>query len=243
MVMCLYRFVRLPRAQSASGRRSCASAGALLRCGLAAVALSGAAAHADIYGFVDEKGVAHLASQPLDPRYILFKKEVLPPEGYAADDSAPRNAFDRVRVSAAQRRHYAPLVAAVAREHSIEPALLHAVITVESGYDPKARSPKGAMGLMQLMPDTARRYAVTNVWDPRENLRGGARYLRDLLALFGDNLTLALAAYNAGEAAVAKYGNRIPPYPETLSYVPRVMKQYHALSRTTNRITGPFIAR
>lgn len=205
----------------------------------AAAALAGAAAHADIYGFVDEQGVAHLASQPLDARYILFKKEIPPVEGPATGDpAAVTPASGHTRVSAAQRRHYAPLIAAVAREHRIEPALLHAVITVESGYNPKARSPKGAMGLMQLMPDTARRYAVGNVWDPRENLRGGAHYLRDLLELFGDNLTLALAAYNAGEKAVAKYGNTIPPYPETRSYVPRVLKQYQALTRTAESILG-----
>ena len=92
-----------------------------------------------------------------------------------------------------------------------QPALLHALITVESGYNPNARSPKGAIGLMQLMPETARRYRVTDIWDPDENLRAGARYLRDLLVMFDQNLSLALAAYNAGEAAVVQYGNKIPP--------------------------------
>jgi soluble lytic murein transglycosylase-like protein len=79
---------------------------------------------------------------------------------------------------------------------------------------------------MQLMPDTAQRYAVKNIWDPRENLRGGARYLRDLIAMFRADLSLALAAYNAGEAAVVQAGNRVPPYPETRSYVPRVLAHY-----------------
>jgi soluble lytic murein transglycosylase-like protein len=142
---------------------------------------------------------------------------------------APRRT---TRVNPADRKHYTPLVSAVARELELDPALLHAVITVESGYNPRARSPKGAIGLMQLMPDTARRYDVADIWDPRDNLRGGARYLRDLLALFNNNLSLALAAYNAGEGAVAQHGNKIPPFAETLSYVPRVLQQYHLLNGT-----------
>src|SRR5262249_6498573 len=103
------------------------------------------------------------------------------------------------------------------------------------GYNPKARSPKGAIGLMQLMPDTAQRYKVANIWDPGENVRGGARYLRDLLALFNNDLSLVLAAYNAGEDAVAQYGNKIPPYAETRNYVPRVLQQYQLLSTSRAR--------
>ena len=202
---------------------------------LVAVLLAPGWARADIYGFVDENGVAHLASTPLDHRYFLFKKEPLPaspPAGQAGIATAtmlgPQNA---IGFNPEDRRRYAPLIAMVAREQRLEPALLHAVITVESGYNPSARSPKGAAGLMQLMPETARRYEVENIWDPGQNLRGGARYLRDLLATFNDDLSLALAAYNAGENTVAQYGNRIPPYPETQSYVPRVLQQYRALSR------------
>src|SRR5262245_54522232 len=137
---------------------------------------------ADIYGYVDENGVAHLASTPLDSRYYLFKREPRPAALPARDAeevpvAAPRRT---THVNPAQRKQYTPRIAAAAREYGLEPALLHAVITVESGYNPKARSPKGAMGLMQLMPDTARRYDVADVWDPRQNLHGGARYLRDL---------------------------------------------------------------
>jgi soluble lytic murein transglycosylase-like protein len=121
---------------------------------------------------------------------------------------------------------YAELIRTVAREEQVDPALLHAVITVESGYNARALSPKGAVGLMQLMPDTARRYAVSDIWDPVENLRGGARYLRDLLGMFNDNLTLAVAAYNAGEKAVIRHGHRIPPYSETQNYVPKVLGFY-----------------
>ena len=197
---------------------------ALLACGWA---------RADIYGFIDENGVAHLSNTPLDSRYYLFKKESRPMLLPGSDDAAdvPVPAPRRTtRVNPADRKYYTPLISAIAKEQRLDPALLHAVITVESGYNPKARSPKGAIGLMQLMPDTAKRYDVANIWDPLENLRDGARYLRDLLALFDNNLSLALAAYNAGEGAVAQYGNKIPPYAETLAYVPRVLQQYHLLN-------------
>jgi hypothetical protein len=216
---------------------------------LAAALLAGAAlfAHApasiaDIYGYVDENGVAHLSNTPLDNRYYLFKKEPRPPVLPGAEDTAinvPVPAPRRTtHVNPAYRKQYTPLITAVAREHKLEAALLHALITVESGYNPNARSPKGAIGLMQLMPETAKRYAVTDIWDPEENLRGGARYLRDLLAMFNDNLSLALAAYNAGEGAVVQYGNKIPPYPETLNYVPRVLQQYHLLSAAADTGTS-----
>ena len=125
------------------------------------------------------------------------------------------------------------MVSAIAGELRIDPALVHAVIAVESAHNPRARSPRGASGLMQLMPDTARRYHVRDIWDPRDNIRGGVRYLSDLLFMFNDNLSLALAAYNAGEGAVMQAGNRIPPYAETRQYVPRVMQQYQRYRATT----------
>lgn len=102
------------------------------------------------------------------------------------------------------------------------------MVTVESAYDPRAVSPKGATGLMQLMPDTAKRFGVTDRTDPLENLRGGARYLNVLMAMFDNNLRLVIAAYNAGEGAVMRNGNRIPPYPETRAYVPRVLHYYES---------------
>jgi soluble lytic murein transglycosylase-like protein len=104
------------------------------------------------------------------------------------------------------------------------------VITVESGYNPSAVSRAGAVGLMQLMPETAKRYNVTNRHDPEQNIHAGAQYLSDLLRMFDNNLQLAIAAYNAGEQAVMKYGNRIPPYRETLAYVPKVMSFYKRYS-------------
>lgn len=121
---------------------------------------------------------------------------------------------------------YDRMVNRVARTYGLESALLHAVISVESRYSPRAVSKAGAIGLMQLMPKTAKRYGVVDPLDPLQNLRGGAKYLRYLLKKYNNDRNLALAAYNAGEASVAKYGNRIPPYPETTDYVPRVMGYY-----------------
>lgn len=126
---------------------------------------------------------------------------------------------------------YAPLVEEAARQSRLDPRLLHAVIATESGYNPAARSPKGAQGLMQLMPATARRYGVVNAFEPRNNILGGARYLADLLVMFDQDVQLALAAYNAGEHAVLRHGRRIPPFRETTAYVPRVMSYYKAFSR------------
>ncbi|HYQ92338.1 MAG TPA: transglycosylase SLT domain-containing protein [Candidatus Competibacteraceae bacterium] len=130
-----------------------------------------------------------------------------------------------VRLDIVNRQRLLPSIQQVAVAYQLEPALLHAVISAESAYNPQARSPKGARGLMQLMPDTARRFGVSDPYDPTDNLQGGARYLRWLLDLFND-LRLALAAYNAGEGAVQRYGNSIPPYPETRTYVQRVLEFY-----------------
>ncbi len=125
------------------------------------------------------------------------------------------------------------MIRVAAAAHRVEESLLHAIIEVESGFDPDARSSAGAVGLMQLMPDTARRYGVADRSDPAQNIDGGARYLRDLLAAFKGDLRLVLAAYNAGEGAVLRHGLRVPPYAETMSYVPAVLARYetHALSR------------
>lgn len=123
------------------------------------------------------------------------------------------------------KRRFSPLIDRVADTMSLEAALVHAVVRAESAYDPSAVSKKGAVGLMQLMPDTAHRYGVRDRYDPRQNLSGGSRYLRDLLDRFED-LALALAAYNAGESAVIDYGGQIPPFPETQQYVRRVMTFY-----------------
>jgi len=127
----------------------------------------------------------------------------------------------------ASKARFDQMVAEVALVHGLDSALLHAVISVESRYNPNAVSRAGAVGLMQLMPATAKRYGVKDSFDPAQNLHGGAKYLRDLLTLFDSDINLVLAAYNAGEYAVIKNGNRIPPFPETRKYVPRVMGYYH----------------
>ncbi|WP_051376776.1 lytic transglycosylase domain-containing protein [Burkholderia sp. WSM2232] len=117
-----------------------------------------------------------------------------------------------------------------AREYNVPPALVRAVVTTESSFDPQAVSPKGALGLMQLMPATARRFGAADSMDPRTNLRAGTRYLRWLLDRFDSDLNLAVAAYNAGEGAVDRYGGQIPPYPETREYVTKVLARYRAYS-------------
>jgi soluble lytic murein transglycosylase-like protein len=129
----------------------------------------------------------------------------------------------------ASQRPYAQEVSQAAASNDLPEALLHAVIRIESGYNPSARSVKGAAGLMQLMPDTAREMGVTNVWDPSSNIQGGARYLKQLMVMFGNDVSLAVAAYNAGPAAVSKRGNVIPPFAETQRYVPDVLRDYHRL--------------
>lgn len=127
---------------------------------------------------------------------------------------------------AARRKALEPLVQRVATAHGVHAALLKAIIEVESGFNAGARSPKGAIGLMQVMPATAARYGHFNLYSPEENMDVGARYLRDLLRMFDGNVHLAVAAYNAGENAVIRHGRRIPPYQETIKYVPMVMERY-----------------
>jgi len=119
------------------------------------------------------------------------------------------------------------LVQRIASAHGVHAALLKAVIEVESGFNARALSPKGAMGLMQLMPATAARYGRFNLYTPEENLDAGAHYLHDLLAMFDGNVRLAVAAYNAGENAVIRSGRKVPAYAETQRYVPMVLERYN----------------
>jgi len=127
----------------------------------------------------------------------------------------------------ARRTELEPLVQRIANSHGIRAALLKAVIEVESGFNSRALSPKGAIGLMQLMPTTAARYGQFDLYSPEENLDVGARYLHDLLAMFNGDVRLAVAAYNAGENAVIHSGWKVPAYPETMRYVPMVLERYN----------------
>ena len=179
-------------------------------------------AMADIFTFKDENGVVHFTNIPNgDKRYKLLRKE--------GDNPAPNLSWSRPSSwlpSEALIRQYSPIIERASLAYGVEKALVHAVISAESGYNPYAISRTGATGIMQLMPDTAKRYGVKNVLDPVDNINGGVRYLKDLLVLFNGNIELAVAAYNAGENAVIRYGNRIPPYAETVQYVPRVLGFY-----------------
>ena len=207
-------------------------------------------AHADIWGYVDERGTAHFASEQVDARYTLFfrgegefdsRKDVPSHASVAAPAGPLTGAASRLAAlidgSPAYRQHSAVLREA-SSVHGVDYALLRALVAAESGFDPQAVSPKGAVGLMQLMPDTARRYGVRDdkkatvekkLTDPRTNTQAGTRYLRYLLDLFPGQLELAIAAYNAGEGAVQRAGNRIPLYKETQNYVRTVMQLYTAL--------------
>jgi soluble lytic murein transglycosylase-like protein len=198
-------------------RRSIACSSAAL---LAASFLGSFDARADIYSFTDEGGVVHFTNIPnTDKRYKLVYRE-------APAVTAPRPSKAWMP-SEADIRRFQGIVEAAASSHGVDKALVNAVISAESAYNPNAISRKGASGLMQLMPETARRYGVQNIFDPVENIHGGVRYLRDLLAMFNGNVRLAVAGYNAGENAVIRAGNDVPPYAETQAYVPKVIDYYN----------------
>jgi soluble lytic murein transglycosylase-like protein len=178
---------------------------------------------AAIYRSYDAAGkVPTYSDRPIDRTSQLFARfdgYQLWPRAGTAPVSMPQ--------LAARRDAMEPLVQRIATMHGVHAALLKAIIEVESGFDARARSSKGAIGLMQVMPATAARYGQFNLYSPEENVEVGARYLRDLLAMFGGNVRLAVAAYNAGENAVIRSGRRVPAYPETLRYVPMVLERYN----------------
>ena len=169
------------------------------------------AAPAQPLRFVDEDGVVHLTNVPGDPRYRVLV-------------SGSGTAARWLRLSARAPERYALEIWEIARQHNVNPVLVEAVVATESGFDPAAVSPKGAGGLMQLMPRTASALGVVDNFDPRENIRGGVRHLRYLLERYHGSVVLALAAYNAGERAVDAHRG-IPPYPETQQYVQRVLQR------------------
>ena len=169
------------------------------------------AAPAQPLRLVDEDGVVHLTNVPGDPRY----RGLVSGSGTAAR---------WLRLSARAPGRYALEIWEIARQYRVDPVLVEAVVATESGFDPAAASPKGAGGLMQLMPGTASTLGVVDRFDPRESIRGGVRHLRYLLERYQGSVALALAAYNAGEGAVDAHRG-MPPYPETQQYVQRVLQR------------------
>ena len=231
--------------------RTVVSCGRLI---FAALAFHATLASAELWGYVDDGGVAHFATHRVDERYQLFFRG---PTSLDAPDTrapAPRGAPEQTAlyrrvIDHPNLRRFASLIERNAKLHSLDPALVKAVIAVESAFEPDAVSAKGALGLMQIIPATATRYGLAEqrnrtiaqqLLDPPTNVRIGVRYLRDLLDLFGDDLGLALAAYNAGEESVRQSGNRIPPFPETREYV-ALVRQFQALYRPPDA-TSPSVS-
>ena len=171
---------------------------------------SASAALAEIYKYTDERGIMHFTNMPTNSKY----RPVVPGKKSSI-----------IFGSSVNDHQYDHIIRMLCREHQMDFSLVKAVIKAESAFNPRAVSRKGAQGLMQLMPGTARDLCVDDPFDPYDNLQGGVRYLRQMLDIFNGNVTLAVAAYNAGPGAVQN-SNTVPPYPETRMYVRRVL-QYH----------------
>ena len=220
----------------------------LARCAAAAALLAAgwlAPAHAEVWGYVDPKGIAHFSADKVDERYELFfrggesfdtARGIGTPRAVAVPTAATKLiAFFEVSPSYKQVQHH---LREASRSQGVDYELLKALIATESGFDASAVSPKGAIGLMQVMPATAERYGLTSdaktpvarkLADPGTNIKTGTRYLRYLLDMFPGQLELALAAYNAGEGAVIRAGRKVPNFPETQNYVKTVMQLYTML--------------
>jgi soluble lytic murein transglycosylase-like protein len=186
----------------------------------ALLAASSVAAHPQIYTYLDSNGTRHYTDVPDDNRYRLLRLS-------SRDRTASGDRYDWMLLAKAGQ--YDSIIETAALSASVEPNLLRAVIVVESGFNSRAVSKRGAVGLMQLMPATATRFGVSNPYDPRQNIHAGAQYLKFLIDRFGQDVRLALAAYNAGEDAVERNGGQIPPFTETMAYVPRVLRIYQML--------------
>ena len=178
---------------------------------------------ADIYRYVDEKGVVHFTNCPRDSKFKPYLRESKEDQVVTRTVSLPlppiKNTGD-----------YDSLISECSEKYQVDFALIKAIIRAESGFNPLAISRKGAKGLMQLMPETAQRVNVSNIFNPRENIEGGVRYFKYLLSLFNNDLRLSLAAYNAGENVVAELRS-IPPYRETVDYVKKVLNYYQAYNK------------
>jgi len=172
-----------------------------------------APARADIYRYEDGEGIIHFTDAPTDKRFKIFMRDL----------KKDRQLRTKLQLSrSVNPAEYEAIIKACADKYGVNTSLIKAVIHAESGYNPNAVSQKGASGLMQLMPGTARSLKVSNSFDPKDNVEGGVKYLRFLLDTFHGDVSLALAAYNAGLNKVAKFGG-IPPYTETRTYVNRVL--------------------
>ncbi len=180
-------------------------------CGLLCLMLPSSST-ADIYRYEDEEGVVHFTDAPTDKKFKIFMRDL-------RKDKELRT---RIRIAARNPQEFEHLVSAASAKYGVSASLIRAVIMAESGYNPQAVSRAGAGGLMQLMPGTAKSLKVADRFDPKQNVDGGVRYLRFLLDTFKGDVSLALAAYNAGLSNVAKYGG-IPPFEETRTYVNRVL--------------------
>lgn len=184
------------------------------RLAMIAILLAPISADADIYKYEDEEGVLHFTDAPANRKFKIIMRDI-------EKDKRLRTNFGFTR-AARNPAEFDAIINSCAREYGVDRSLVKAVIHAESGYNPNAVSSKGAAGLMQLMPGTAHDLKVADSFNPSDNIRGGVRYLRFLLDTFKGNVSLALAAYNAGLAKVAKYGG-IPPYEETQNYVSKVL--------------------
>lgn len=207
-------------------RFACQTDFAVLIVVISLVSTSTFASSGDIYISESSDGTPRFSSQPYDESYKLYLK----------GDSPPAKVKEAIAHSARSKRNRIEmdsLIRISASKHGLDPDLVRAVVEVESAFNPLALSPKGAIGPMQLIPATATRYGVINPSDPQQNIDGGTRYLKDLLATHNGNVALALAAYNSGERAVSRYNSRIPPFQETMIYVPNVLARYEANKRAT----------
>lgn len=172
-----------------------------------------------IYRYVDERGIIHFTNCPRDPKFKLYIRETKEDVG----DENHSSSVSYIKDS----NQYDSLISELSKRYQVDFALIKAMIRAESGFNPFAVSRKGAKGLMQLMPETASRMNVSNIFNPRENVEGGVRYFKHLLSLFNNDLRLSLAAYNAGENIVAELRS-IPPYRETVDYVKKVLSYYQS---------------
>jgi len=194
---------------------------ALLTCQVCLLMLTVMSVRADIYRYEDDEGIVHFTDAPTDRRFKIFMRDL-------KKDKQLRTKLQLA--SSVNPAEYEQIISSCATKYGVNPCLIKAVIHAESGYNPNAVSSKGASGLMQLIPGTARSLKVNNSFDPKDNVEGGVKYLRFLLDTFRGDVSLAVAAYNAGLNKVARYGG-IPPYNETRTYVNRVlsyMQSYQA---------------